>query len=169
MPATDQTGDFTVNFSLDINELTLSSKTTIKANVYATVETDTGPVFESFTQSLTIEPKGPLLEVSRDLTSTQQASFGELSYEQIGAFDYSVRLKSGSPWGAITLRPPSPEPLEPPPEPPVLPSATTLGSGEAIPHRLFDRMEVTFSYSFESDRSVSQVAEEVAINAILEN
>jgi len=30
-------------------------------------------------------------------------------------------------------------------------------------------MEVTFSYSFESDRSVSQVAEEVEINAILVN
>ncbi|GAF74234.1 unnamed protein product, partial [marine sediment metagenome] len=164
VPTTDLTGDFTVSFSLDVNELALSSTTTIKANVYTTVETDTGPVFESFTQSLAIQSKGPLLEVSRDLTNTQQASFGELSYEQSGEFDYSVRLKSDSPWGAITLSPPSPEPLEPPPLPP-LPSATTLGSGEAIPHRLFDRMEVTFSYSFESDRSVSQVAEEVEINA----
>lgn len=169
VPTTDLTGDFTVSFSMDASELASSATTTIKANVYTTVETDTGPMFESFSQSLAIQSRGPLLEVSRDLTNTQQASFGELSYEQSGEFDYSVRLKSDSPWGAITLRPPSPEPLEPPPEPPVLPSATTLGSGEAIPHQLFDRMEVTFSYSFESDRSVSQVAEEVEINAILEN
>jgi len=165
VPTTTLTEESTVNFSLDVNELVSSSTTTIKANVYTTVETDTGPMFESFTQSLTIESKGPLLEVSRDLTSTQQASFGELSYEQSGEFDYSVRLKSDSPWGAITLGPPSPKPPALPP----LPSATTLGPGEAIPHRLFDRMEVTFSYSFESDRSVSQVAEEVEINAILVN
>jgi len=165
VPTTGRTGDFTVSFSANVSDLASSSTTTIKANVYTTVETDTGPMFESFTQSLTIESKGPLLEVSTNLTNTQQASFGELSYEQSGEFDYSVRLKSDSPWGAITLNPPSLAP----PEPPVLPSATTLGSGEAIPHRLFDRMEVTFSYSLESDRSVSQVAEEVEINAILVN
>ena len=165
VPTTDLTGDFTVSFFMNASELASSATTTIKANVYTTVETDAGPVFESFSQSLTIESKGPLLEVSRDLTNTQRASFGELSYEQSGEFDYSVRLKSDSPWGAITLSPPSPEP--PPLSP--LPSATTLGPGEAIPHRLFDRMDVTFSYRFESDWPVSQIAEEVEINAILEN
>ncbi len=165
VPTTNQTGDFTVNFSANASDLVSSPTTTIKANVYTTVETDAGPMFESFSQSLTIESKGPLLEVSRDLTNTQRASFGELSYEQSGEFDYSVRLKPDSPWGAITLSPPSPKP----PALPQLPSAKTLGPGETIPHRLFDRMEVTFSYSFESDWPVSQVAEEVEINAILEN
>lgn len=165
VPTIDLTGDFTVSFSMDASDLTLSPTTTIEANVYTTVETDTGPMFESFTQGLVIQSRGPLLEVSRDLTNTQQASFGELSYEQSGEFDYSIRLKSDSPWGAITLSPPSPKP---PPLPP-LPSATTLGPGEAIPHRLFDRMEVTFSYSFKSDWPVSQVASEVEINAILVN
>ena len=165
VPTTDLTGDFTVSFFMNASELASSAITTIKANVYTTVETDAGPVFESFSQSLTIESKGPLLEVSRDLTNTQRASFGELSYEQSGGFDYSVRLKPDSPWGAITLSPPSPEPSALPP----LPSAKTLGPGEAIPHRLFDRMDVTFSYSFESDWPVSRVAEEVEINAILVN
>jgi len=165
VPTTNRTGDFTVSFPLNVSDLTSSTTTTIEANVYATIETDTGPIFESYTQSLAVQSNGPLLEVSRDLTNTQQASFGELSYEQSGDFDYSVRLKSNSPWGAITLNPPSLAP----PEPPVLPSATTLGSGEAIPHRLFDRMQVTFSYSFESDWAVRQIAEEVEINAILEN
>ena len=165
VPTTDRTGDFIVSFSLNARDIASSSTTTIKANVYTTVETDTGPMFESFSQSLAIQPKESLLEMSRDLTNTQQASFGEFSYEQSGEFDYSVRLKSDSPWGAITLNPPSLAP----PEPPVLPSATTIGPGETIFLKLFDRMDVTFSYRFEPDWAVSQIAEEVEINAILEN
>ncbi|GAJ12516.1 unnamed protein product, partial [marine sediment metagenome] len=76
VPTTDLTGDFTVSFFMNASDLASSPTTTIKANVYTTVETDTGPVFESFTQSLAIQSKGPLLEVSRDLTNTQRASFG---------------------------------------------------------------------------------------------
>jgi len=163
VPVTTQTEDFTVNFSLDVNELALSSTTTIEANVYATVETDTGPVFESFTQKLTIRSRGPLLEVDKELGSTQRASLGELNYEQIGGFDYSVRLKPDSPFGAITLNPPSTIP----PESPALPSSKTVGPGETLFLELFDRMDMTFSYHFESDWPLRQIAEEVEINAVL--
>jgi len=168
VPKTTQTGAFTVDFWLDANELASSSTIFIKADVYTTVETDTGPMFESFTQMLGIRAQGPLLEIDNDLTGTERASFGELNYEQIGEFDYSIRLKSNSPWGAITLRPLSPEPPPPPPPPPP-PSAKTLGLGEPLLFKLLDRMDVTFSYHFESDRPVSQIAEEVEINAVLEN
>ena len=166
VPTTTRRGDFTAKFSLDENELALCSRITITAEVYTAVETDTGPIFESFTQSLTMRSKGPLLEVDKGLTSTQRASFGELSYEQIGNFDYSVRLKPDSPFGAITLKPPtSVTPLTLP----TLPSSKTLGPGEPLFSQLIDRMDVTFSYQFESDRPVSQIAEEVEINAVLEN
>jgi hypothetical protein len=166
VPTINQTGDFTVSFSVNASDIASSPSTTIKANVYTTVETDTGPMFESFTQSLAIQSEGPLLEVSRDLTNTQQASFGELSYEQIGEFDYSLLLKPDSPFGAITLNPPSPAL---PSELPVLPSSKTIGPGETICSKLFDRMDVTFSYRFELDWAVSQIAEEVEINAVLGN
>jgi hypothetical protein len=165
VPERTEMGDFTVYFSLVESELALISKITINAYVYATVETDKGPMFESFTQSLAMRSDGPLLEVDRTLTKNQQASFGELSYEQVGEFDYSILLKSSSPFGAITLKPPSATPLTPP----TLPSSKTLGPGEPLFSSLLDSMDVTFSYQFESDRPVSQIAEEVEINAILEN
>jgi len=165
VPTTTQTGDFTVNFSLDLNDITSSSATTIEANVYTTVKTDKGPVFERFTQKLTIWTREPLLEMDKELGTTERASFGELSYEQIGSFDYAVRLKADSPFGAITLRPPSTTP----PESPVLPSSKTVGPGETLFLTLFDKMDITFSYHFESDWPASQIAEEVEINAVLGN
>ena len=165
VPTTTETGDFTVGFSLDPSELASSSRITITANVYATVETDTDPIFESFTQSLTLQSKGPLVEVDKSLTRTQSASFGDLSYEQIGEFDYFIWLKYDSPFGPIILEPPSVTPLTSP----TLPSSKTLGPEDTLFSSLLDRMDVTFSYHFESDRPVNQVTEEVEINAVLEN
>ena len=169
VPNTTQTGPFTVSFSLDASELALSPATTITATVYATMETATGPIFESFTQSLTIKSKGPLLEVEENLGSTQRASFGELSYEQIGEFDYSVRMKADSPWGGITIGPPPviPPPPQPPPQPPPL-SSKTLGPEDTIFLNLLDRMDVTFYYKLASDRPLRQVATDVEITAVLE-
>lgn len=168
VPKKTTTEEFTVGFSLDASELDLSSDITITAYVYTTVETHAGPIFESFAQSLAIRSKGPLLEVDRDLTSSQRASFGEWNYEQIGEFDYSVLLKSDSPFGAITLKPP-PATLPTPPTPPTVLSSRTLGPGETVFTKLFESMDVSFSYQLESDRPVGQIAEEVEIIAILEN
>ena len=170
VPNTTQTGPLSVSFSLDASELALNTATTITANVYATMETDTGPIFETFTQSLIMRKKGSLLEVEENLGSTQRASFGELSYEQIGGFDYSVLLKSNSPWGAITIGPPPvipPPPPSPPPPPPPL-SSKTLGPGETIFLNLLDRIDATFYYALESDRPLNQVASDVEITAVLE-
>lgn len=166
VPRTDQAGNpgFSIDFSLDANKLALSPLTTITANVYTTMETsDAGPIFESFTQSLTLQSKGPLIEVNRNLISTQRASLGELSYEQIGEFDYSVVLKSNSPFGAITLELPSPAL----PESPALPSSKTLGPADTLFLRLLDKIDISFSYKFESDGPLRQLTEEVEINAVL--
>jgi len=163
VPRTTKTGDFTVDFCLDARELALSPTTRVTADVYTTAETeDSGPIFESFTQSLTIQSEGPLLQVDTSLASTQPASFGEVSYEQRGEFDYSVLLDADSPWGAITIRSPSTPSSQ-------AASAKTLGPGETIFTNLFDGMEVTFSYRFESDRPVKEIAEQVEVNAVLEN
>jgi len=173
VPKTTQTESFSVEFSLDASNLAASSTTIITADVYATVETtDTDPIFESFTQSLTIRSNGSLLEVDKDLTSTQRASFGKLSYEQIGQFDYFVRLKGTSPWGPIAIRPPQPPPPPPPPPPPAPPpptlSSKTLRPGETIFPKLVDKMDATFYYRLKSDRPLSEVAADVEITAILQ-
>jgi len=165
VPLTQQPGDFTVSFPVNVSDLASSFTTTIEANVYATIETNTGPMFEIFSQDLTIVQKGPLIEVSKDLTNTQESYFGELSYEQSGSFYYFVRLKSDSPFGPMTLEPHYLVSSEPP----VLPSSKTIGPEETILAKLFDRMDVSFSYSFEPRWAVSRIDEEVAVNAIIEN
>ncbi len=157
VPKTGRTGPLHVVFSLDAGELALSPTTTITARVDTTIETATGPVFESFTQSLTIKSEELFLEVDEGLRSTKRASFGELSYEQIGEFDYSVRLKADSPWGAITISPPPP-PL----------SSKISGPGDTIFLNLLDRIDATFYYRLAANRPLNQVATEVAITAVLE-
>ena len=165
VPTTEQTGDFTARFSVNASQIASSTVTTITAFVYTTIKTDTGPIFESFRQSLNIRSNGPIFEVDKNLTASQKASFGGLNYEQTGSFDYSVLLKPTSPFGAITLK--LPPPPEPPPPP--APSAKTLGPEETIYSKLFDGMDVTFSYVFGADQTVQQITEVVEINAILEN
>jgi hypothetical protein len=169
VPTKDGTGPLTVSFSLNASELALSPTTTIIANVDATVETpDAGPIFERFTHTLTIRSDGSHLEVDASLSSTQRTSLGKLSYEQIGVFDYSVLLKSNSPWGAITIRPPSLEPPPPPPPSPPPLSSKVLGPGDIIFPELVDSIDVTFYYDLRSDSPISQITAAVEITAVLE-
>lgn len=165
VPEETMAGDFIIKFPLDVYAVTSNSTTDINANVYTTVKTDTVPIFESFSQSLKIQKKGPYLEVSQELTNTKRASFGEFSYEQIGEFDYSIQLKPDSPFGAMTLGPPE----SAPPQSPATRSDKTLGTGDVIYLQLFEGMEVTFNYNFVSDKPVVSIDGEVEVNAILEN
>ncbi|MBA7499992.1 hypothetical protein ES704_02744 [subsurface metagenome] len=170
VPKTSKKRDFTIDFTLDMTDEISGSDITINAYVYTTVETDTGPIFEAFTQSLGMRSEGPLLEVDGDLKLTEPGYVGGLNYEQQGEFDYRVRLKSDSPFGAITLKPP-PVPVPAPPAPPALPTppAKTIGPGEVIFSKLVDRMDATFDYTFKCDQPISELTEEVSIIATLEN
>jgi hypothetical protein len=173
IPETLKTGDFTVAFPLDIsdnvtdNSITINdnisgSEIVITAYVYATVVTETGPVFESFTQSLTLRVRGPLIEVESDLDFTSSGNIGNLSYEQYGQYDYEVYLKPDSPFGAIVLQPPSM--ISPTPEP-----TETAGPGDTIIFQLIDAMEVSFSYHLESSQPLKKLDETVVIDVILES
>ena len=169
LPRTTKTGNFTVNFTLDMSDNISVSDITIHAYVYPTVETDTGPIFEAFTQRLAMRSDGRLLEVDADLSHSEVGYIGGLSYEQQGEFYYEVRLKRDSPFGAITLTaPPAPPPPQPPPPPPPVP-AKTVGPGEVVFSKLVDKMDMTFSYRFKASRPVNQLSEEVEITAVLEN
>ncbi len=172
VPKTQRTGGLTVSFSLRGEDLASSATTTIQAAVYSTIETtDADPVFESFSQSMVIRLKGPHIEVDKNLKSTQRASFGSLVYEHVGVFDYVVKLKDTSPFGAITLEPPTPAPQpEPAPTPEApLTSDKKLGPEDTIFTKLFESANMTFTYRLISDGTVSQLTEEVKIEAILEN
>jgi hypothetical protein len=173
LPRTVAFGDFTVTFPLEISanssadNITLSDNISgnaiiITAYVYTTFETETGPVFESFTQSLPMHASGPLVEVEGDLDYASTGHIGELNYEQKGEFNYEVYLRSDSPFGAIVLKPPSVIPPAP------LPTGT-IGPGTTIMSQLIDGMDVSFSYRFESSQPVRELDETVAIEAVLEN
>ena len=159
----NQTGTLTesaVNFSLNTANITAYSRIVIRADVYTMAQTETAPVFESFTQSLTIEPQGSLLVVDRELTQSGSGSIRGVNYEQIGKFDYSVRLKPDSMFGAITLKPP-PTPLPAPP--------TVQKSEKVIFTELVEKMDVTFAYKFAASRPANKLTEEVKITAVLDS
>lgn len=165
---TSERGEFTIDFTLDMTDDISGGDITINAYVYTTVTTDTGPIFEAFTQSLGMRSQGPLLEVDGELEQTEPGYVGGLNYEQQGEFDYEVCLKSDSPFGAITLKPP-PVPLPAPPTLPTPPPAKTVGPGEVIISKLIDKMDATFDYTFKCDQPISELTEEVGIIATLEN
>jgi hypothetical protein len=171
VPETSGTGDFMVSFPLDISvdvsnnaivfgDNILGSEVTITADVYTIVETDTGPVFESFSQSLLLRLRGPLIEVVGDLDYTSNGNVGDLNYEQLGEFDYKVFLKADSPLGAIALGPPST--TSPTPAP-----TETLGPEDTIISRLIDAVDMSFSYHLESSEPIKKLDETVAVEAIL--
>jgi hypothetical protein len=172
-PRTSRVGDFIIQFPLIFSDnvtdgyITISDNITcneviITASVYTTIETDTGPVFESFSQSLPIRVKGPLIEVEVDLDYTTSGYIGELNYEQHGEFNYEVCLKSNSPFGSITLKPP-PETM-PAPVP-----LKTIKTPPVIISRLVDGMDMSFFYHLESSQPINKLNETVTIEAILEN
>ena len=75
-------------------------------------------------------------------------------------------MKPDSPFGGMTLKPPPPPTL---PASTAPPSLKTVGPGETLFTKLTDKLEITFAYKFESDKPVSQLAEEVEIRAVIEN
>lgn len=173
VPETPETGDFAVPFTLDISDsvtdniITIGdnvsgSEIIITAYVYAVIETGTGPVFESFTQSLPLRANGPLIEVDGDLTRAIAGSGGGLDYEQQGGFDYEVYLRADSPFGAIILKSPAAAGSTATPTP-------TAGPEDVILLNLIDGMNVTFTYHLESGQPLKTREESVVVEAVLES
>ena len=171
VPETPKTGDFTVSFLLDISDnvtediITIGdnvsgSEIIITAYVYTVIGTESGPVFESFTQSLPLRANGPLIEVDGDLAYAITGSLGGLNYQQQGGYDYEVLLRSDSPFGAIVLNPPAAVPSSTAPPP-------TAGPEDIILLNLIDSANITFSYHLDSTQPLKSQAETVVVEAIL--
>jgi hypothetical protein len=173
VPRTSEVGDFAITFPLDIsdnvsdNNITLTdnisgSEIIITAYVYTTIETDAGPLFQSFAQSLPMQAQGPMIEVGGDLNYTSPGHFGELNYKQCGEFSYDVHLRPSSTFGPITLK--SPAVISPPPPP-----LKAISSGNAVMTKLVDTMNMSFFYHLASSQPIKKQEETVTIEAILEN
>ena len=171
VPLSAQAGNFAVAFSLNSENISSGATITVTATVYTTINrVNSAPVFESFTQSFTIQPAGTLLEIDKNLTSTQRASFGELSYEQRGKFGYTLYPRAGTPWQGTTFGPPEPPPPPPPPPPPEPEtlSAKILRPGDTVFPKLIDRIDMTYNYELKSPSPLRQVSTEVEISAVIE-
>jgi predicted PurR-regulated permease PerM len=158
VPETTKTGSLLVKFSLDIDELNelidnIAQEVGVLASSYdLTIVADVRIGGGEFTHTLPMELSKTIIEVDRDL------SYSESGYD--GKFDYEVHLKENSIYEESILESP---------EIKTQPSSHLIRSGEVIISELVDRIYLTFAYNFESSKSVSQLTEEVQINAILEN
>ncbi len=172
LPKKSRTGDFTVSFPVDIDYVSDDNITigdnisgrelVITAYVYATLDTENGPFFESFSQSLPIRSRGPILEVENVLDFASEGYTGDLAYEQHGEFSYDVYLKPDSGFGGITLKPPpTPTPVPPP--------TNTIGPESVIMARLIEDMHASFSYHLDSSVPIAKPDETVMVQAVLEN
>jgi hypothetical protein len=155
----DDSGDSFLDFSNNVT----GNEMIITAYVYTTFQADSGPVFESFTQSLPLTARGPILEVNGELTHSETANIGDFNYEQRGQFSYQVHLKSGFPYGGIVLDSPS----LPSPAPP--PTLTELGPNDIVINSQIVGMDMDFTYNMVSDKSLKNLQETVSVQAILEN
>jgi hypothetical protein len=170
VPVTDKTGNFKVEFKLDLDEInelfdTIDEETEIptrtrELNIVATVGLGEGLESENLTQSLPITLSSNVLEIGGELVKTVPDDSGGISAR--GTFDYTIYLKENSLYKTDTLKPPESTPYIPPEQ-------KTLGVGPVIPYDLVDRMDSSYYYSFQTSRPVTELAEEVTITATLES
>jgi hypothetical protein len=170
VPVTDETGNFKVEFELDLDEInelfdTIDEETGIatrtrELNIVATVGLGEGLESENLVQNLPITLSQNVLEIGGERVKTVPDDSGGISAR--GTFDYIIYLKENSLYKTDTLKPPESTPYIPPEQ-------KTLGVGPVIPYDLVDRMDTSYYYSFQASRPVTELAEEVTITATLES
>jgi hypothetical protein len=170
VPVTEKTGNFKVEFTLDLDEInelfdTIDEETGIttrtrQITLVATV--GLGEHLESSTlvQSLPITLSPTVLEIGGELVELVLDDTGGI--EARGTFDYTIYLEENSLYKTDTLNPPATN-LYTPPEP------KTLGVGPVIPYELVDRMEASYYYNFRTSRPITDLYEEVTITATIES
>jgi hypothetical protein len=170
VPVTEKTGNFKVEFTLDLDEInelfdTIDEETGIKTSnrevtIVATV--GLGEHLESSTlvQSLPITLSSTVLEIGGELVELVLDDTGGI--EARGTFDYTIYLEENSLYNTDTLKPPTATPYTPQEQ-------KTLGVGPVIPYELVDRMEASYYYDFRTSHPVTDLYEEVTITATIES
>jgi len=170
VPVTDKTGNFKVEFGLDLDEINelfdiidgeigIDTRTR-ELNIVATVGLGEGLESENLIQSLPITLSSNVLEIGGELVKTVPDDSGGIAAR--GTFDYTIYLEENSIYKTDTLKPPKYIPY-------VTPEQKTLGVGPVIPFELADRMDTTYHYNFLASRPISEITEEITITATLES
>jgi len=170
VPVTDKTGNFKVDFELDLDEINelydaIDEETEIRTStrqvtIVATVGLGEHLESESLIQSLPITLSKSILEIGSDLVETVLDPTGGIAAR--GTFDYTIYLEENSLYKTDTLKPPESTPYIPP-------QPKTLGVGPVIPYQLVDRMETSYYYDLRASRPLTEVTQEVTITATIEN
>ncbi|MBA7578901.1 MAG: hypothetical protein GH159_04750 [Dehalococcoidia bacterium] len=170
VPVTDKTGNFKVEFELDLDEIheiydTIDEETEIptrtrQVTIVATVGLGEGLKSETIIQSLPITLSKSVLEIGSELVKTVPGDSGGIKAR--GTFDYTIYLEENSLYKTDTLKPPQYTPY-------VTPEQKTLGVGPVIPFDLVDRMDTSYYYSFQASRPIEVITEEITITATLES
>jgi hypothetical protein len=168
VPITAETGNFKVEFKLDlddINELydTIDEEVGIKTSsrevtLVATVGLGGHLESTTFQQSLPVTLSQNILEIGGELVEAVPDATGEIAAE--GTFDYTIYLEDNSLYDTHSLKPPATTPYVPPEQ-------KTLGAESVIPYQLIDRVEASYYYNFRSSHPVTGLVEEVTITATL--
>jgi hypothetical protein len=170
VPVTEKTGNFKVEFTLDLDEInemfdTIDLETGIatrtrQITLVATVGLGEHLESSTFVQSLPITLSSTVLEIGGELVELVLDDTGGI--EGRGTFDYTIYLEENSLYKTDTLKPPTVPPYTPPEQ-------KTLGVGPLIPYGLVDRMEASYYYDFLASRPVTDLYEEVTITATIES
>jgi hypothetical protein len=171
LPARQTMGDFSTSFTLEpsyylqlaadisnqIGITTSSPQVVLKATIYTEVETEEGVLKETFVQTLNVDLKGTVYEWNRPFTMSRKGYWEGMTYEQKGSFGYAVQLKSNILFGAATIYSNIQE------EPPTMVARSAEYDAETI-----ETLEVTLSNLLESDGTVTNISNDMEVNAVLD-
>jgi hypothetical protein len=169
VPVTDKTGNFKLEFELDLDEIneiydTIDEETgvstrTRQITIVATVGLGEGLESENLIQSLPITLSSSVLEIGGELVKAVQDDSGSITAR--GTFDYTLYLEENSIYKTDTLKPPEYTPY-------VAPELKTMGAESVVPFELVDSLDASYYYSFQASRPVSEITEEITVTATLE-
>jgi hypothetical protein len=170
VPVTEKTGNFKVEFTLDLDEInelfdTIDEETGIttrtrQITLVATVGLGEHLESSTFVQSLPITLSSTVLEIGGELVELVLDDIGGI--EARGTFDYTIYLEENSLYKTDTLKPHTANLYTPPEQ-------KTLGVGPVIPYELVERMEASYYYDFRASSPVTDLYEEVTITATIES
>jgi hypothetical protein len=157
VPATSITGDFTANFSINVDEINelfdvIQDEIGITSTIHIVdIKAQLNTSEEELAYNLPLKLGSPLIEIYNNLRIDGELGTGE--------FSYVVNLKPNSIYDTETIISPSA---------PAAPSVTVLGPGDIIFVNLVDKIDITFDYSFGSDKSIEPIATDLEIMVVLE-
>jgi len=128
----------------------------LKATIHTEAETSSGVLKDDFIQTCQVDVGGSILEWHRPLILSRKGYWDSLIYEHRGSFSYSIKLKPNILFGETVMYS---DTLEASPMVKLTPSSF-------YPADSTETIDVTLSCQLDSDQPVTQVRNEVEVNAI---